>query len=54
MNWSPDVYHIGESLVQKNQHVLYKLVDGPERRFVREELMVVDVVNLSPKYVLNL
>ena len=54
MNWSPDVYHIGETLVQKNQPVLYKLVDGPERRFVRKELMVVNIVDLPPKYVLNL
>ena len=27
MNWFPQVYHIRESLVQKNQPVLYWLVD---------------------------
>src|SRR3954447_19711966 len=44
MNWSPQVYHIRESLVQKNQPVLYWLEDdesnGPKRSFVREELLV--------------
>ena len=44
-NWSPQIYHIKESLVQKNQPVLYWLMDengdGPERSFVQEELMVV-------------
>ena len=42
-NWSPQIYYIKESLVQKNQPVLYWLTDndgnGPKRSFVREELM---------------
>ncbi|GBC01777.1 hypothetical protein RclHR1_43210001 [Rhizophagus clarus] len=42
MNWSSKIYNICESLVQKNQPVLYWLIDdkgnGPERSFVREEL----------------
>ncbi|CAB5359759.1 unnamed protein product [Rhizophagus irregularis] len=42
MNWSPEVYNIGEVRLQKNQPVLYKLLDGPERRFVREELLLVN------------
>jgi hypothetical protein len=53
MNWSPEVYNIGEVRVQKNQLVLYKLLDGPERRFVREELLLVnDGVELSPESIL--
>ena len=27
-NWSPQIYHIRESLVQKNQPVLYWLIDS--------------------------
>jgi hypothetical protein len=56
LNWSPHIYHIRQSMVQKNQPVLYwleevsfRLVDDdddyvlkcPERSFVREELMVI-------------
>ena len=45
MNWSSKIYQIRESLIQKNQPVLYWLIDdegnGPERSFVREELMVI-------------
>src|SRR5271168_3692561 len=40
-NWSPQIYYIKESLVQKNQPVLYWIEDvdrnGPKRSFVREE-----------------
>ncbi|CAG8506024.1 4234_t:CDS:2 [Cetraspora pellucida] len=47
MNWSPKVYHIKESLIQKNQPVLYWLIDenedGPERSFVRGQLMKVEL-----------
>ena len=43
--WSPQIYHIKESMVQKNQPVLYWLEDdelnSPKRSFVREELMVI-------------
>ncbi|CAB5199885.1 unnamed protein product [Rhizophagus irregularis] len=54
MNWSPEVYNIGEVRAQKNQPVLYKLLDGPERRFVREELLLVnDGVELPPESVLH-
>jgi len=56
--WSPKVYHIKESLVQKNQPVLYWLADeednGPKRSFVREEVLVIpkDTQN-PPNFVLN-
>ena len=56
MNWSPKVYHIKETLIQKNQPVLYWLMDengdGPERLFVREQLMVVKEVEYPPKWIL--
>ncbi|CAB5393504.1 unnamed protein product [Rhizophagus irregularis] len=53
LNWSPHIYHICQSMVQKNQPVLYwleevpfGLIDNdnyilkrPERSFVREELL---------------
>ncbi|CAB5378280.1 unnamed protein product [Rhizophagus irregularis] len=57
MNWSPKIYHIRETLVQKNQPVLYWLADdeskGPERSFVREELLVIpDDTELPPQWVL--
>ncbi|CAB4483685.1 unnamed protein product [Rhizophagus irregularis] len=45
MNWSPKIYHIHMSLTQKNQPVLYWLIDNDgkelERSFVREELLVI-------------
>src|SRR5260364_250300 len=44
-NWSPQVYHIHESLVQKNQPILYWLEDDkgnrPKQSFVREELLII-------------
>ena len=53
--WSPAIYQIDEALVQKNQPVLYKLLDGPDRKFVREELQLIDMekLQLPPKYILN-
>ncbi|GBB93765.1 hypothetical protein RclHR1_22280001 [Rhizophagus clarus] len=57
MNWSSKIYNIRESLVQKNQLVLYWLIDdegnGPERSFVREELQVIPPnVEYPPQWVL--
>ncbi|CAB5378882.1 unnamed protein product [Rhizophagus irregularis] len=52
-NWSPQIYHIRESLVQKNQLVLYWLIDdegnGPKRSFVRKKLQIVKDVQLPPR-----
>lgn len=58
MNWSSQIYHIRECLVQKNQPVLYWLINdqskGPERSFVREELLVVpDDTELPPQWVVD-
>ncbi|CAG8502805.1 22498_t:CDS:1 [Cetraspora pellucida] len=45
INWSLQIYYIHESLVQKNQPVLYWIEDinenGPKRSFVREELQII-------------
>ncbi|GBB85260.1 hypothetical protein RclHR1_11820001 [Rhizophagus clarus] len=54
LNWFPHIYHIRQSMVQKNQPVLYWLkeipfgltdnnyvIKHPERSFVQEELMVI-------------
>ncbi|RHZ78663.1 hypothetical protein Glove_158g91 [Diversispora epigaea] len=58
MNWSPKVYRIKESLIQKNQPVLYWLMDengdSPERSFVREQLMKVGKVEYPPKRILEI
>ena len=56
-NWSPQVYHIKESLVQKNQPILYWIEDidgnGPKRSFVREELIVAKNIEYPPQRILN-
>src|SRR5271155_794214 len=57
INWSPQIYYIKESRVQKNQPVLYWIEDidgnGPKRSFVREELMLVRNVVYPPKRILK-
>jgi len=58
MNWSTKVYRIKESLIQKNQPVLYWLMDengdGPERSFVREQLLLVNNnIEYPPKWILK-
>jgi hypothetical protein len=58
MNWSPRIYQIRESLIQKNQPILYWLVDnegnGPERSFVAEELQVIPPdVEYPPQWILS-
>ena len=68
LNWSPHIYHIRQSMVQKNQPVLYWLeevpfglvddddyvVKRPERSFVKEELMIILFdTELPPQWVLT-
>ncbi|CAB4377822.1 unnamed protein product [Rhizophagus irregularis] len=68
LNWSPHIYHICQSMVQKNQPVLYwleevpfGLIDNdnyilkrPERSFVREELLVIPFdTELPPQWVIT-
>ena len=56
-NWSPQIYHIKETMIQKNQPVLYWLIDengnGPKRSFVREEMIIVKNIELSPQRILK-
>jgi len=67
LNWSSHIYHIRQSMVQKNQPVLYwleevpfGLIDNddyilkrPKRSFVREELQIIKDVQLPPQWVLT-
>ncbi|MCU7879579.1 MAG: DDE-type integrase/transposase/recombinase, partial [Candidatus Thiodiazotropha sp. (ex Lucinoma aequizonata)] len=39
--WSLDVYRLGRSVTKPDEPVLYYLQDGPQRGFVREELLAV-------------
>ena len=39
--WSITVYNINRVVISPEQPVLYYLLDGPKRSFVREELQVV-------------
>ena len=39
--WSLDMFSLDRSVVSKDQPVLYYLIGGPKRGFVREELLVV-------------
>ena len=39
--WSLEVYQLGRSVTKPDEPVLYYLLDGPERGFVHEELLVV-------------
>jgi hypothetical protein len=39
--WSMETYDLSRSVITSNQPVLYFLIEGPKRSFVREELQVV-------------
>ena len=56
-NWSPQIYYIKESLVQKNQPVLYWIEDingnGPKRSFIREELLITRNVKYPSQKILK-
>ena len=52
--WSIKVYDISRSVISPNQPVLYYLVGGPRRGFVREELQVIPYdTELPPDSVLK-
>ena len=52
--WSLEVFDLSRSVVSPNQPVLYYLLDGPRRSFVREELQVVpEDTELPPNSVLE-
>ncbi len=57
MNWSQQIYRIRKALIQKDQPILYWLIDdngkSPERSFVNEELLIIpDDTELPPQWVL--
>jgi hypothetical protein len=58
MNWSQQIYRIRKALIQKDQPILYWLIDdngkSPERSFVNEELLIIpDDTELPPQWVLT-
>jgi len=57
INWSQQIYRIRKALIQKDQPILYWLIDdngkSPERSFVNEELLIIpDDTELPPQWVL--
>ncbi|RHZ49278.1 hypothetical protein Glove_526g19 [Diversispora epigaea] len=57
-NWSPQIYHIKELLIQKNQPILYWLIDdngiGSKRSFVMEEILEIPANSeLPPQWILK-
>ena len=56
--YSPQIYHIKKALIQKNQPVLYWIIDenrnSPKQSFVQEELLVIAKnVKLPPQRILT-
>ncbi|CAG8459093.1 22454_t:CDS:2 [Cetraspora pellucida] len=52
-DFSPQVYQIESTLIRKGQSVIYKLEDGPEKKFICEQLQLVKKVKLPPTWVLK-
>jgi hypothetical protein len=50
--WSNKIFTIESSTIISRQPVMYKLVNGPKKYFIREKLLVVppDTMNLLPLY----
>jgi hypothetical protein len=46
--WSLKVYRLGRSVTKPDEPILYYLLDGPPRGFVREELLVVPATTQLP------
>lgn len=46
--WSGDIFSIESSTASNGQPVMYRLVDGPKKIFVREELLVVPSDTMLP------
>ena len=52
--WSIELHYLSSSVVSVGQPVLYYLLDGPKRSFVRQQLQVVpEDTELPPKSVLK-
>ena len=51
-NWSKQTYRLDKIIEDSGNRVLYFLTDGPDRSFVREELMIIsENTQLPPDYV---
>ena len=52
--WSKKTYRLREIVQDQGNHVIYYLKDGPERAFVKEELMLIpEDTELPPNYIQN-
>ena len=52
LNWSKKTYRLDRIVEESGNRVMYYLKDGPERAFVREELMLIpENTELPPEYV---
>ena len=50
--WSKETYRLKEIIEDSGNHEMYYLLDGPERAFVSEELMLIpEDTRLPPDYV---
>ena len=50
--WSKGTYRLRKVVENPGNHVMYYLVDGPDRAFVSEELMLIpEDTELPPDYV---
>ena len=50
--WSKKTYRFREVMEDAGNHVMYYLIDGPERAFVSEELMLIpEDTELPPDYI---
>ena len=55
LNWSKGTYRLDRIIKEPENWVMYYLKDGPERAFVREELMLIpEDTELPPEYVKDL
>ena len=52
--WSKKTYRLNEVIQKPGNRVMYYLQDGPDRTFVKEELMLIpEDTELPPDYVQN-
>ena len=50
--WSKKTYRLREIVEDPSNHVMYYLKDGPERAFIKEELMLIpEDTELPPDYI---
>ena len=52
--WSKMTYRLREIVEDPGNHVMYYLLDGPERAFVKEEMVLIsEDTELPPDYIQN-